>query len=475
MSADTRGEPASASLAGHRLQRVDAPEPARTLALTLHGDGARRCLLLVADGAERGGLRLVDDRPRGEAASAFARRLRKELANGRVVEVTAQGPVFRVRLRRGPVERSLVVDLRARDGAIVYLDADDRVLGAPAGRMLRALGLRPGAPWPAPDAPPRPLELQELRGIGDQAADAEVRARGDARGRALRAALRRERKRLERKVAAIEGDARRADEAPALRRRAEALRTSLAAEDRGAGIAWVWDWSAEPPTRESVTLEPGLDAQGQAARWFARAKRYERGAEIAARRGHEARTRLAALRALEAELEEAASLPELEDVAERADAAGVRIPAANAARASARRAVSAPRVPYRAFRGHGAREIRVGRSARDNDALTLRHARPFDLWLHVRGRRGSHVVVPLARTEDCPPELLADAATLAAHFSEARGEEQVEVTYTRRKHVRKPRGFAPGAVRVDRERSLWLRLEPARLRTLLAHESDANP
>ena len=80
---------------------------------------------------------------------------------------------------------------------------------------------------------------------------------------------------------------------------------------------------------------------------------------------------------------------------------------------------------------------------------------------------GSHVVVPLDRRETIDPERLVDAATLAAHFSTARGEPRVEVTYTPRRFVRKGRGSPPGAVSVLRERVLLLELEPERLDRLL--------
>jgi predicted ribosome quality control (RQC) complex YloA/Tae2 family protein len=80
-------------------------------------------------------------------------------------------------------------------------------------------------------------------------------------------------------------------------------------------------------------------------------------------------------------------------------------------------------------------------------------------------------VIPLARGEICPDARLLDAATLAAHFSDARGESVVDVQHAERRHVRKPRGSAPGAVVVDRERVLVLRLEPARLARLLRGET----
>jgi predicted ribosome quality control (RQC) complex YloA/Tae2 family protein len=65
---------------------------------------------------------------------------------------------------------------------------------------------------------------------------------------------------------------------------------------------------------------------------------------------------------------------------------------------------------------------------------------------------------------------LVQAAHLAAHFSEARSERIVEVTYAPRRFVRKPRGSAPGAVVVDREKVLVLRKQDALLRGLLDSE-----
>jgi predicted ribosome quality control (RQC) complex YloA/Tae2 family protein len=80
------------------------------------------------------------------------------------------------------------------------------------------------------------------------------------------------------------------------------------------------------------------------------------------------------------------------------------------------------------------------------------------------------VVVRLDRGKAPDQETLLDAAHLAAHFSDARGEPVVEVAHTRVKHVRKPKGAAPGAVTYSQEKVLNLRLEPPRLARLLAEE-----
>jgi len=114
--------------------------------------------------------------------------------------------------------------------------------------------------------------------------------------------------------------------------------------------------------------------------------------------------------------------------------------------------------------------VLVGRGASDNDELTLHVARPHDLWLHAKGQPGAHVVVRLTKGHEAPAELLVDAAHLAAHFSDARGEAVVDVTYVSRRYVRKRRGSPPGQVQVDREKVLVLRVDGARLASLLARE-----
>jgi predicted ribosome quality control (RQC) complex YloA/Tae2 family protein len=131
------------------------------------------------------------------------------------------------------------------------------------------------------------------------------------------------------------------------------------------------------------------------------------------------------------------------------------------------------RLPYRTFRSQAGLTLLVGRGPEDNDALTVRVARGNDLWLHARGAGGAHVVVRLDKGKGPDQETLLDAAHLAAWFSEARGAPTADVAWTHARHVRKPRGSAPGAVTYSQERTLLLRVEPGRVERLLASEEEA--
>jgi predicted ribosome quality control (RQC) complex YloA/Tae2 family protein len=99
-------------------------------------------------------------------------------------------------------------------------------------------------------------------------------------------------------------------------------------------------------------------------------------------------------------------------------------------------------------------EILVGRAARDNDHLTFRVAQPNDLWMHTGDYPGSHVVVRNPTRKEIPQRTVIEAAQLAGRFSQASEDSRVVVHYTERKFLSKPKGAAPGLVRLSRFRSI---------------------
>lgn len=102
--------------------------------------------------------------------------------------------------------------------------------------------------------------------------------------------------------------------------------------------------------------------------------------------------------------------------------------------------------------------ILVGRNARANDELTFGEGRPRDLWLHVQGASGSHVLVqPPEGLEgaEVPHAVAARAAELAAWHSKARAAGgKVTVHVTRVSDVRKTRGSPAGQVQLVRFRTM---------------------
>ena len=98
----------------------------------------------------------------------------------------------------------------------------------------------------------------------------------------------------------------------------------------------------------------------------------------------------------------------------------------------------------------------MGKSAAGNDHLTMKLARPDDLWLHAEGMPGSHVIVRNPNALIIPPDVLVKAASLAAFHSKGRNAGKVPVTYTRAGLVKKPKGAKPGLVMLQERKSLMV-------------------
>jgi predicted ribosome quality control (RQC) complex YloA/Tae2 family protein len=91
-------------------------------------------------------------------------------------------------------------------------------------------------------------------------------------------------------------------------------------------------------------------------------------------------------------------------------------------------------------------EVLIGKNNKQNDYLTLRLANEEDMWLHVKGGAGAHVIIKLRPGAEITPHLLELAAGYAAYFSQERQSSKVAVDYTQKKHVSKPPKARPGYV-----------------------------
>jgi predicted ribosome quality control (RQC) complex YloA/Tae2 family protein len=115
--------------------------------------------------------------------------------------------------------------------------------------------------------------------------------------------------------------------------------------------------------------------------------------------------------------------------------------------------------PFRRIHIHGY-DIWIGKNATNNDEL-LRAAHKEDVWMHARDVSGSHVLIRMNRSQGFPePAILEKAAGIAAWYSRAKTVGLAPVVYAKRKHVRKPKGAAPGIALVDKEQVLLVKPEP---------------
>jgi predicted ribosome quality control (RQC) complex YloA/Tae2 family protein len=187
----------------------------------------------------------------------------------------------------------------------------------------------------------------------------------------------------------------------------------------------------------TVALEPTLDAAGNANKLYARAKRREDVLTKLEVREPELQTAKLELECLLASLE---TMPEkeLETLLD-----------ANNAREESRAPVGIR------YRTKGGFEVLVGRNSRENDFLTHRLAKSLDVWFHVQGYPGSHVILRAGNREVPFPDIL-EASALAAYHSKARGSSNVAVDYVLAKNVWRPKGARAGQVYFSGQKTVYV-------------------
>lgn len=265
----------------------------------------------------------------------------------------------------------------------------------------------------------------------------------------LRAALEGELQRARRRVRALEEELASAEEPGPLRDLAHLLLARLGEIPRGAGRLVLRGFGGEGVR---VELDPSLSPLQNAEALFRRAAR----AEAARERLPEL---LARARGRVEELEAALKRGDPGEAPAAFPEEGA--PASHRPKRDGPPAETGEKLPYRSFRSSGGREIRVGKGARENDALTFHHSDPDDIWLHARDAAGAHVILRWKGEGSPPARDLEEAAILAALASRARHSAVVPVDWTRRKYVRKPRKSPPGVVLPERVRTLFVRPDPS--------------
>ncbi len=264
--------------------------------------------------------------------------------------------------------------------------------------------------------------------------------------------------RLRRKLAVQEEEMAEAGHADDLRRVGELIAANAPAIRRGSARAWVVDYFDPELRKVEVDLDPRLSPRENAQHYFRRYSRAKRRLAAAREQASGTRSELEYLEQVATTIEQAESAEALDEIRrELVDQGYLARPRRERAPGPKERAPSGP-LSF-TVDGH---EVLVGRNNTENDLLTLRMARPDDMWLHARGVPGAHVIIRAQAkgAGEVSAEVLLRAAEIAAHYSKARGASKVAVDHTLRRHVRKARGARPGMVIYDHERTIMAAPRP---------------
>lgn len=396
--------------------------------------------------------------------SPFGMVLRKHLGGATLTAVSKDKDERIVRfsfMARDEIENSraltLVAQLTGRAANLLLLDEREHVIDTL--RPPRGDGQEIGDKYKAPPAQQNRAQSQppftrahfpSLSEAADNYYSNVAAGRAfDARAAAALAKLRKEIAQREKLRHHLESDLAAHGDAQEHKRIGDLLLANLTTAERREKTVVLTDYYAEDSPRIEIEIDEQATLQEAAAKRFARYTKARRAAQEIARRLEVLEQELTSLQARRDELEAI--------IAERDEAALEDFGQEGKKRApqsSARRKEPEAIPGARRYRSSDDYEILVGRAARDNDHLTFRVARPHDLWLHAADYPGSHVIVRNPTRKEIPQRTIIEAAQLAAHFSQAKRDAKVDVHYTPRKFLTKPKGAAPGLVRMSSFRSL---------------------
>lgn len=478
---------------GARLDKIVQSDEHRVV-LSFHGATGEqdRCHVLLCCDPQTGRLSVLAERPQApRTPPAFAQALRSRLGRARATEIRCTGGDRQVRIELEGREgrHVLLLSLMGARSNLYLLDADDRVRDAlrPLARTRRTLAI--GEPWRDPETAPPPSGPDRFAGVSDAElftavestyAAQERAAEAEEQARRLEEVLGKGTAALRRKRDALARDLEAARDAEIHRRRGELLKSALERVRKGMERIEVEDWETGEPVE--IPLDPTKTPAENLEAAFRRYRKRTRAVEPLSRQIEDLDRQIAEQETWLAELRRlaASEAPDVEGLARLATRPGVarllaryrpQAPPAARRRPARRFRLGGREIPARLlprrYRSSAGLEIWVGRSDAGNDLLSTRLARGKDLFFHLEGSPGSHVILRTEGRPDPPSDALLEAAELAVHFSRQRNASQADVHVVPVKNVSKPRGAKPGLVMVTGGRSLHLRRDAGRLARVL--------
>ena len=385
--------------------------------------------------------------------NAFAQAMRSKLSGAHFAGITKDPSdrIVRLTFRIGDVFWRLVIQLTGRTADVFLLDELNRIVAV----LREQPETRLHQPY---QPPPRPLkETPTTLNLNDGPPSAQLdkhfsaidAARAfDAKARTIRSKLTKSIGQQRRLREHLHGDLVRHGDPEEHKRTGDLLLANIAAAVRVGNKVRITDYYTEGTPTIDIEIDENRSLQDEAAARFRQYTKAKRAAtEIADRLkqiGQE-------ITGLERRLEQLDKIIQARDEA-ALDSFEKPKPAP---KVQPKKSAKPEKISgVRRYLSTDGYEILVGRAARDNDNLTFRVAQPNDLWMHTGDYPGSHVVVRNPTRKEIPQRTIIEAAQLAGRFSQASDDTKVVVHYTERKFLSKPKGAAPGLVRMSRFRSI---------------------
>jgi predicted ribosome quality control (RQC) complex YloA/Tae2 family protein len=407
--------------------------------------------------------RLRDLEKASQSPGVFVQALRSRLGNGQLASIQAAEEERIVRLEFLIEDevgerhiRKIIAQITGRSANLFLVDSEDTILHAL--RSPRGEGQQHGQIYQPPPVQTTRAGLEPAFAVEDfpslsAAADdyyltLESEEQFQSRVQSHRDRLRRQLSQKDKLKGNLAKDLIAHGNAEEHKQIGDLLLANLATAERAGNKVRLQNYYAEGEPTIEIDIDEDVSLQELANRYFARYSKAKRAKQEISQR----------LKSLESEIGELnKQLASLETIAKERDETALNrlAPQRIQARAASTKKDGTEKISgVRRYRSSDGYEILVGRAAHTNDQLTFKVAKPHDLWLHAADYPGSHVIVRNSSRTEIPQRTIHEAAALAAKFSQAGNDAKVNVNYTQRKFLSKPKRAAPGLVRMSSFRTI---------------------
>jgi len=452
-------------LAGAHVDKIHNPAKEEFVLHLRTRDGAHKLLVCLSPGRARAGI--VEQAPGNPPQPGmFCMLLRKHLQGAALTGVRQPGRErilffdFAGRTEIGdPVRLSLCAEftgrrtnlLLLRDGLII--DCLKRTDVTQGGRLLL-----PGARYElppvnqfVPSASAQPMQAESCSALLEAYySEKDQTERKRQQAGALQKLVQNRSARIKRKLAAQREELARAQDRERLRVCAELIlanQTLLEHEARGSDTYRLENYY-DNGNILSIKVNPALNPSANAQRYFKEYRKAKTAANLLGGFISQGEQALQYLESVSDLLLRCESPAEIDALRHELETQGYCKPANS--KAKRRKAPQAlPPLEYTSSEGL---RILVGRSNLQNDQLSLKTAKPGDLWFHAQGIPGSHVIL-CTQGKTPGQQSIEEAAMLAAWHSRLGGP--AEVDYTPVSALKKPPDSPPGKVIYHRHQSIF--------------------
>ena len=216
------------------------------------------------------------------------------------------------------------------------------------------------------------------------------------------------------------------------------LTANLYAMKRGEKEVVVQNYYSENCEDVTIELDTRLTPAQNAQKYYKKYNKCKNAKKYLTEQIDVARGELAYLETVTQALENAETEADLAEIRRELSSSGY------ASRMSKFKPVKNTSVKPLEFRTSSGYRVLCGKNNIQNDYITFKVASKLDLWFHVKGAPGSHVVL-ICNGDEPSEKDYTEAATIAATYSSLDGG-QIAVDYTRVKNVKKPPSAKPGYV-----------------------------